>query len=286
MADTQKTAPRATGNRSTTPASTGFQDFISAGWAERTVAVSGPRDAASAALEQRERISALHPGARLVIPAGSPKQRSNDTDYPYRAHSAFAHLTGWGADTVAESVLVMEPTANGHTATLYFREAAGRDSDEFYANPEIGEFWTGARPGRAEVAADLGLEARGLAELDTVVAAISANAASANADIANADIATLLVREADRDLTDTLDAARFSSAEGTAGGTEADEVLARDLSEMRLVKNEWEIEQLREAVDATRLGFNDVIADLPQIIAHERGERLVEGTFNRRAHGR
>ena len=35
---------------------------------------------------------------------------------------------------------------------LYFREAAGRDSDEFYANPEIGEFWTGPRPSRDDVA--------------------------------------------------------------------------------------------------------------------------------------
>jgi len=273
MADTQKTAPRATSNRSTTPASTGFQDFISAGWAERTVAISGPREAASAALEQRERISALHPGSRLIIPAGGAKQRSNDTDYAYRAHSAFAHLTGWGADTVSGSVLVLEPTDGGHEATLYFREAAGRDSNEFYANPEIGEFWTGARPGRTEVAADLGLEARGLAELDEVVSVLSSNA----------DVTTLVVREADRDFTDTIDAARFSSAEGVAAGIEADDVLARDLSEMRLVKNDWEIEQMRQAVDATRLGFNDVIADLPQIIAHSRGERLVEGTFNRRA---
>ncbi len=37
------------------------------------------------------------------------------------------------------------------------------------------------------------------------------------------------------------------------------------------------------AVDATKQGFDDVIADLPNIVAHPRGERLVEGTFNRRA---
>src|SRR5690606_37278464 len=45
----------------------------------------------------------------------------------------------------------------------------------------------------------------------------------------------------------------------------------------------FEIEQLRLAVDATKQGFDDVIADLPQIVAHKRGERLIEGTFNRRA---
>ena len=40
---------------------------------------------------------------------------------------------------------------------------------------------------------------------------------------------------------------------------------------------------MRLAIDATKQGFDDVIADLPQIVAHPRGERLVEGTFNRRA---
>ncbi len=58
---------------------------------------------------------------------------------------------------------------------------------------------------------------------------------------------------------------------------------AVDLSEARLVKDAYEIDQLRRAVAATKQGFDDVIADFPRIIAHARGERLVEGTFNRRA---
>jgi Xaa-Pro aminopeptidase len=40
---------------------------------------------------------------------------------------------------------------------------------------------------------------------------------------------------------------------------------------------------MRRAVAATKKGFDDVIADFAAITAHERGERLVEGTFNRRA---
>ena len=57
----------------------------------------------------------------------------------------------------------------------------------------------------------------------------------------------------------------------------------RDLSELRFVKDDYEIREMRLAVDATKQGFDDVIADLPEIIAHPRGERLVEGTFYRRA---
>ena len=269
MADNTTDAPRATSNRSTTPLSSSFKDFISSGWAERTDAAPAAREQTPFAAARRARISALHPGKRLIVPAGSAKVRSNDTDYPFRAHSAFAHLTGWGADAVTGSVLVMEPTADGHDCTLYFREAAGRDSDEFYANSDIGEFWTGARPSLAHVAGDLGLKT---ANIDGFAAVLE----SVDAD-------TLLVRDADRDVTDQVDGRRLLAAESDDIENDADVELARDLSELRLVKDAYEIRQMRLAVDATKKGFDDVIADLPQIVAHERGERIVEGTFNRRA---
>ena len=290
--------PRATGNRSTTPVSSQFRDYISSGWAERVESDPSPREQAVFAADRRARLSAKHHGKRLVLPAGGLKQRSNDTDYPFRAHSAFAHLTGWGADSEPGSVLVLEPAANGsgHEATLYFRERAGRDSDEFYANPEIGEFWIGPRPSLGQVAADLGIRTRAIAELDGA--------------LADSDRSTLLVREADADATSRLDSVRGASVPGGSGSvrgagsgggagasdgraaadaataaseTPADEELARDVSELRLIKDAYEIAQMREAVDATARGFADVIRNLPRILAHERGERIVEGVFNGRA---
>ena len=161
--------PRATSNRSTTPGSEGFKEYIGSGWADRAEPIPSPREQAPFAAARRARISELYPGKRLIIPAGSLAQRSNDTDYPFRAHSAFAHLTGWGSDSEPGSVLVLEPTPAGHEATLYFRERAGRDSDEFYANPEIGEFWIGPRPSLAQVAGDLALPTRGIADLTDVI---------------------------------------------------------------------------------------------------------------------
>ena len=289
-------APRATENRSTTPASDTFRHYISNNWAEQPAARVLERPAAARAAERRNRLSALYPGVRVIVPAGPAQQRSNDTDYAYRAHSAFAHLTGWGADTVAGSALVLDPLPGdaNHTATLYFREAAGRDSDEFYANPDIGEFWTGRRPSLDDVSADLGLSTAGLGALDSVFASIETAAA----------VETLIVREADRALTDRLDGLRLLTAGSTEGrgvdgarveggaGAGAmivdidptrDDELARDLSELRLVKDAFEIDEMRRAVAATAQGFHDVIADLAAIVAHPRGERLVEGTFNRRA---
>jgi len=261
-------------NRSTTPQSSTFKDFIFGGWAEHPEPRPKPRAQTPFAAERRARISAMHAGERLLVPAGPAKTRSNDTDYPYRAHSAFSYLTGWGSDAVPGSVLVMEPTADGHTATLYLLPTAGRDSEEFYANAAIGEFWTGPRPSLAHVAADLGLDT---AHLDDLAAVLDAT-----------DGTTRIVREADRDLTDQVDGRRLLAAElGPDAEDSIDEdgdaVFLRDLSEMRLVKDDFEIREMRLAIDATKQGFDDVIADLPQIVAHPRGERLVEGTFNRRA---
>jgi Xaa-Pro aminopeptidase len=246
--------PRATSNRSTTPGSDSFRAYIGSDWAERSDVLPPARAQAPFAAERRRRLSEAFPGKRLIVPAGAVKQRSNDTDYPYRAHSAFSYLTGWGSDSEPGAFLVLEPTAGGHDATLYFRERAGRDSDEFYANPEIGEFWIGPRPSLAQVAGDLGLDTRGIADFETV----------------EFDASTLVVREA---------------AEGlpNGAGDEADGDFHRFLSEMRLVKDAYEIEQMRLAIDATARGFDDVIADFPRSSQHERGERLVEGMFNTRA---
>ncbi|WP_062076818.1 aminopeptidase P family protein [Demequina globuliformis] len=56
--------------------------------------------------------------------------------------------------------------------------------------------------------------------------------------------------------------------------------VSRVLSEMRLVKDAWEVQQLRDAVDATIAGFERVVGELPRAIEHKRGERVVEATFD------
>lgn len=216
----------------------GFLDTISTGWAERPETLPSPRAQAPFAAVRRAAVSAAFPGKRLVIPAGSLKQRSNDTDYVFRAHSAFAHLTGWASDAEPDSVLVFAPTEGGHDITLFFRERADRTTTEFYADATVGEFWIGPRPSLAGVAADL-------------------------------EIAT-----AHRD--------QFEAVEGELVLDE-DETLTRFVSELRLVKDEFEIAEMRRAVEITAKGFDDIIRELPAATAHARGERVVEGVFHRRA---
>ncbi len=279
-----RSEPKPNANRSTTPGSEGFKNYIGTGWADRVDELPPAREQAQFAAARRAALSAMHRGEQLLIPAGSPKQRSNDTDYPFRPHSAFAHLTGWGADAEPGAVLVFEPAADGHDITLYFRERAGRDSEEFYANAAIGEFWIGARPSLSQVAADLGIDTKDLADFDSVLAKLKTSA--------------LVVREADSALTDTVDQARMRAAAELVldpnasdsafsfeigGEHEADSVLAREASELRLVKDSYEVAQMRLAVEATHRGFDDIIEALPRITATERGERVVEGVFYTRA---
>lgn len=216
----------------------GFLDTISTGWAERPETLPSARAQASFAAARRAAVSAAFPGKRLVVPAGSLKQRSNDTDYVFRAHSAFAHLTGWASDAEPDSVLVFEPTDAGHDVTLYFRERADRTTTEFYADATVGEFWIGPRPSLAGVAADLAIETSHLEE--------------------------------------------FAPADGELVLDE-DEDLTRVVSELRLIKDEFEIAEMRHAVEITAKGFDDIIRQLPQAIEHARGERVVEGVFHRRA---
>ena len=220
-------------SRSTTPKSDRFLNYIMSGWGEGDAALPGQRESAPYAAARRRTLGARFPGQRLVIAAGAMKQRANDTFYKFRAHSAFGHLTGWGSDCEPGSVLVIE----GDDATLYFRERAGRDNEEFFANPEIGEFWIGPRPSLAQVEADLGIRTAPLASFEA---------------------------ESD-DLT--LD----------------DAELARAASELRLVKDEYELAEMQAAVDATRRGFDDLWAALERATRERRGERVLEGVFNLRA---
>src|SRR5690606_5515261 len=77
-------------NRSHRPASTAFKNFVMSQWAPRAELNLEPSPAAPYTVARRAALSERLPGKRLVVPAGSLKPRSNDTDYRFRPHSAFA----------------------------------------------------------------------------------------------------------------------------------------------------------------------------------------------------
>ena len=224
--------------RSRTPHSEEFLEYISSGWAENTPAKVAVDKVAPFAKARRQAVAAEFPGKVIVIEAGAPKTRSNDTEYRYRPHAAFAHLTGWGSRTVADSVLVIDAKQNKDI--LFLRPTAGKDSDEFFANPTIGEFWVGARPTLEEISNLLDIETRDLAELDEYLTG-----------------------------ADKLDLENLE--------------LAQFVSELRLVKDSYEIEQMRIAVASSVRGFEDIVRALPRSVGIPKGERVIETAFFARA---
>lgn len=132
-------------NRSHRPNSAAFKEFMGSNWGERPPLLTETAPVAQYLASRHHEAGAPFAGERLVIPAGSLKTRSNDTDYRFRAHSAFAHLTGLGGEMEPDSVLVLEPVEEDgqvtHQGVLYFQPRASRSSEEFYADSRYGEFW-------------------------------------------------------------------------------------------------------------------------------------------------
>ncbi len=280
------------------PVTDAFRAFVSSGWASSGEASPPLAEVAPFASARREALSAAFPGERLVIPAGGLKVRSNDTDYAFRPHSAFAHLTGLGADREPDAVLVLEPRAcsadgppdtdvsAGHDARLYLRPPSGRNSDEFFTDSRYGEFWVGPRPSLDAVSAELGIETVDLGRFENEV---------------GKDVGAVQVRvipDANAAVTGIVDAARATveqvavavaaaqtqvEARGDQSEDSPDVQLARFCSTLRLRKDAWEAQQMRDACAATAAAFEDVVAALPEAMARGRGERWIEGTFHRAA---
>jgi Xaa-Pro aminopeptidase len=114
--------------RTTNPNSPEFMKFISGGWAEEKTSLPKKLDVSEFAAKRRRSVAEAFAGKVLVIEAGGTVTRSNDTEYRYRPHTAFAHLTGWGAATVPDSVLIIDARPSAHHSSLYFRPTAGRNT--------------------------------------------------------------------------------------------------------------------------------------------------------------
>jgi Xaa-Pro aminopeptidase len=225
-------------NRSRTPTSQQFLDYMGSGWADNAESATQKSPAADYTPARRAKVAAAFAGEVVLIEAGPVSTRSNDTEYRYRPHSAFAHLTGWGANTVPDSVLVIDARHETTQTILFLRETAGKDSSEYFANSMIGEFWVGQRPSLSEVSQLLAIETRSLGEYDNYVENLGKN---------------LITLE--------------------------HPALAEFVSELRLVKDQYEIAEMRKAVDASIKGFEQVVANLGKAKAHPRGERIVETAF-------
>ncbi|MTA27209.1 MAG: aminopeptidase P family protein, partial [Actinobacteria bacterium] len=207
-------------------------------------------------VNRRAQLSEAFVGTRLVIPSGSSKQRSNDTDYLYRPHSAFAYYTGvQGVEAEPDSVLVMDLVDDGHLPLLFINPRSTRETEAFYQDAKNGELWVGRRFTTDEASQRYGIEVRDVKELTKFLKGKPAAALHGYDGV-----------------VDTVVKPHARSEE-----------LVNFVSAARLIKDEYEIAQMQNAVDATYRGFNDVISALPAAMNTPRGERVVESAFYGRA---
>jgi len=224
------------------------------GWADTELRDLQPIEQAPHAARRRAALSARFPGERLVIPAGNLKTRSNDTEYAFRAATEYVYLTG---DQTDDSVLVLEPTKDGHRATLHRLPRSNRENGEFWLDG-MGELWVGRRHSLDEAEALLGVPCKDVRELAGTLKEATGPVRVVRGHDAGIEAA----------LTDKVTAER-------------DEELRVFLSEARAVKDAFEVGELQKAVDSTVRGFEDVVKVLDK--AEATSERYIEGTFFLRA---
>lgn len=246
--DTNLTYPR-------TPQS--LIELMSRDWEPASAFPAATHPAAPFHARRREAVSGAFPGAHLVIPAGLAQVRSNDVEYRFRPGSDFYWLAG---HTEPGGVLVLRSDAEsgGHRATLYVEPRADRSTPAFFTNPLTGELWVGPRRGVEESAHLLGVDCAPLGRLAE--------------DLAELGGEVLALRGLDP-VVDALVA--------QPGDPSRERRVAEVLSELRLVKDAYEVGALQRAVASTIRGFEDAVRALPE--AMEQGERVVEGVFNLRA---
>lgn len=255
-------APAITSDGKPPPPPPALLALMTRDWKEASRKLPKPIKGHEAFFARRRALSKLFEGETLIIPTGHEKVRSNDTHYPFRPNSDFYYLTG---NTEPDCVLVMQPAeGGGHRDILFVEPNPGKTDATFFTDRVKGELWVGPRLGVEQSRARFAVhETRGLSELSARFKSMP--------DMQMAPIRNL------RGVSETVDAL-LSGREGDGEKTK-DKELATALSEMRLIKDELEVKELKAVIASTKRGFEDVIRKLRKA----KSEREVEGVFHMRA---
>ena len=210
---------------------------------------------------RRKALSERFAGEMLVIPTGPQKVRSNDTFYPFRPNSDFFYLTG---NMEPDCVLVLVPERREHRAILFVDPIIGKTTPAFFTDRVKGELWVGRTLGIEGSKALYGIaDVRGRSELYPFLKTAKESAPKGYRVL--------------RDFATDVELALESDP--SSQQKERDKDLGVFLSEMRLLKDKSEIQELSAAVRSTHRAFEDVIARLKTA----KTEREIEGTFFLRA---
>lgn len=227
-------------------------DFMSRDWID-VQASAAPHAQVARHASRRAELSRSFPGEYLLLPAGEEHVRANDTSFRFRPSSDFAYLMGNGEPG---ALLVMEPDGATHRSVL-FVSPHNRGQEEFFTDRVYGELWVGRHRGVEESGQYYGVD-RALPLRDC---------AAYLGELREAGHPVRLVRGENAALD-----AQFPTDDKSAA-------LSTHLAETRLLKDDYEIAELRKACAITKRGFEDVIRLFPTALS----EREVEAAFWRRA---
>ena len=205
-------------------------DHMTSDWANAEI----PREvheAAEYSARRRQQLAEKFTKKTLVIPTGNFKVRANDTDFRFRPGTDFFYLTGCDEP---DAVLVISPSTAGPRSTLYVPHRRDFRTHEFFTDARYGELWVGPRRGVEEAAIYYHIDAAPLERLEKDLVSLGAT-----------DVVTLRGFDA--------------SVDALHEATKDDGELAITLSELRLVKDDFEIAQLQRAIDETVKGFEDIV---------------------------
>lgn len=225
-----------------------LQAYMVGGWGAPRAFPHQPTTNRRAKEERRQRLAERFAGRTLVIPNGRERVRSNDTSFRFRPNTAFLYLLG---DGEPGDVLVIGPRGGpGTLSCLYTEPSPSWAASDVISDRERGALWARPHIGLEGAEARYGVPARDLAAL--------------TADLAGQrDI--MLLRGSDLQLDDRLDTAEEGSS-----------AVLSYLSEMRLIKDPWEVEEIGRACDLSLLAFGKVVAQLGSL----KTERDVEILFD------
>ncbi|MFJ2618547.1 aminopeptidase P N-terminal domain-containing protein [Glutamicibacter sp. NPDC087344] len=225
-----------------------FVDFMAKGWDSPQLTAPVDSAATQAAANHRENLSQAFTGQGIMVFAGQAPVRANDNFHEFRANSDFMYLINAQIET---AVLLGHPTTDGHDFELFIPVPFAPGTADFFSNAIHGELWVGPSHKPLDWQRALGIPVRPIQELESAVRSGHFHAAGA---VNATELGTLNAQDSPS--------------------------LKRVLSQLRMVKDAWEIAELRASVNHTIDGFAQVLNEIPHAIRFG-GERWLQGTFDR-----
>jgi Xaa-Pro aminopeptidase len=151
----------------------------------------------------------------------------------------------------------MEPSGDQHEPLLFVHPRSSRESDQFYKNTKYGEFWIGKRLSISQTASKYLINVVELEQLEKFL---------------TKKVDSIIIRGVDPNIDKLVEINSNLESE-----------FLNINSIFRMIKDDYEIDQMQRAVDATARGFADMVKVFPAATATFRGERVIESAFYGRA---